>query len=208
MDKLKIAVFGVISVLIICALCICGIGTSVTVAYAETSARVLYSGTPLTDGNGVVIAELSADTVVEITGTETEAGYPVTAGEQSGYIRKEYLYFADNGIDELKVASVKVLADGVGRKVELKIAPSPDAESVAALSDGVRLDVAECGSKDYYRILNSDYPYYILKENVTTSLTRNQRVAVIIIAVAAVAAAVSFGMIYLYRNRERFKNKR
>lgn len=208
MDKLKIAVFGVISVLIVCALCVCGIGTSVTVAYAETSARVLYSGTPLTDENGAVIAELSADTVVEITGTETEAGYPVTAGEQSGYIRKEYLYFADNGIDELKVASVKVLADGVGRKVELKIAPSPDAESVAALSDGVRLDVTECGSEDYYRILNSDYPYYILKENVTTSLTRNQRVAVIIIAVAAVAAAVSFGMIYLYRNRERFKNKR
>ena len=145
MDKLKIAVFGVISVLIICALCICGIGTSVTVAYAETSARVLYSGTPLTDGNGAVIAELSADTVVEITGTETEAGYPVTAGEQSGYIRKEYLYFADNGIDELKVASVKVRADGVGRKVELKIAPSPDAESVfvyMAISAVVLIPVA------------------------------------------------------------------
>ncbi len=210
MDKLKKAVFGIISVLITAiAVCVCGIGLPVTEAYADTSARVLYANTPLTDGNGTVIASLESDTAVEITGNAADGlGYPVKAGELSGFIRTEFLYFAPESIDGLHIISVKALAPGVGKEVELKTAPSEDAETAVTVSDGVRLDVTECGSEDYYRIVGTEYPYYILKENVTDSLTRNQRVAVIIISVTAVAAAVSFGLIYLHRNRDRFKNKR
>lgn len=210
MDKLKRAVAGIIILSVLSVMAgLCGIMYPAATAFAETTARILYDGTPLTDASGAELTALAADTEVVITGSaENWIGYPVIAGEQTGYVRAEFLYFPAESVGELDIVSVKVLASGVGREVELKKGPSADSETAMTLSDGVRLDVTECGSSDYYRIVSEKYPYYISKDNVTTSLTRNQRAAVIIISVTAVAAAVSFGLIYLHRNRDRFKNKR
>lgn len=211
MDKLKSTVFGAISALIIFFFVILA-GVSVSPAaeaYAPIIARVLYDDVPLVDENGEVLMKLNADDEVEVTGEATAFGCPVTVSGASGYIEKEFLYFPDESTGALEIRSVKVLAEGVGKEVELKAAPSKESETAETLGDGVRLDVTECDSADYYRIVGGDYRnLYIAKENVTTSLTRNQRVAVIVIAVSAVAAAMSFGLIYLHRNRDRFKNKR
>lgn len=106
-------------------------------------------------------------------------------------------------IDTLEVRSVKVLADAVGRNVEIKALPSPDSETVELLSDGTAIEVAECDSDTYYRIVGRGKEMYILKDNTTTSLSRNQRVAAIIISIGAAAIIAAFALVYVHRNKQR-----
>ena len=66
------------------------------------------------------------------------------------------------------------------------------------LSDGVRVDVAECGSEEYYLLIRGDGNGYVKKSEVTEGLSRNQRVALAVTLISVVC----FALIYVQRNKE------
>ena len=67
-----------------------------------------------------------------------------------GYVRAAYVYYAEFYGAELNVRAAKCLADKVGGRINVYASPAEGAEVIYTLSDGVRIDVAECGSDEYY----------------------------------------------------------
>ena len=72
-----------------------------------------------------------------------------------GYVRAAYVYYAEFFDAQLNVRAAKCLAEKVGGRINVYASPAEGAEVIYTLSDGVRIDVAECGSDEYYLLRHS-----------------------------------------------------
>lgn len=209
MDKLKRGLnVSAIILIIVSAFVLCGGICGGQTAYAASrTCYALYPDTPLYDApDGEVIASIPQNAEVSL-GALSGGWYEATYLDVSGYLKQSEVYFSYGETSLLEVRSMKVLADGVGMSVELKAAPYDSAMTLASFGDGTRIEVVECGSEDYYRVVGKDTEMYIPKANVTDSLTRNQRVAVIIISIGVAAMIAGLALVYVIRNKPGYKNK-
>lgn len=210
MDKLKRGL--ILSAIILIAFSVfavsgCGVFGISAASAASRTCYALYPDTPLYSApDGEVIASIPQNAEVKL-GALSGGWYVAEYQGLSGYLKQAQVYFSYDGTSYLEVKSMKVLADGVGMSVELKAAPSDSALTVASFGDGTRVEVVECSSEDYYRVVGRETEMYIPKANVTDSLTRNQRVAVIIVGIGVAAMIAGLALVYVVRNNPRYKNK-
>lgn len=211
MDKLiRCAAVNAAIVLVAVTACIFAAAVgSVPSAYASgnEAAYALYPDTPLYSApGGDKIATIPQNAELTL-GTLSGGWYEAKYLDLEGYVRQSDVYFSAGGVAGVRVISVKVLADGVGMRVALKAAPDAMSETLEEIGDGTRIEIVECGSDAYYRVVGRGDPKYILKENVTTSLTRNQRVAMIIIGIGLASLIAALAMVYVIRNNPKYKGK-
>lgn len=195
-------------VVLICITMLIAVAPTVLVAEASgESAYILHDGVKVYSDNtlGTVIAELSVNTPVTVTGSEQIGGetyYILDYSGSVGYVRAAYVYYAEFYDAELNVKAAKCLADKVGGRINVYASPAEGAEVLYTLSDGVRIDVAECGNDDYYLIIRSNGNGYVKKSEVTEGLSRNQRVALAVSLISVVCVIGIFALIYVQRNKE------
>lgn len=193
---------------LICLAMLFAVAPTVLVAEASgESAYILHDGVKMYSDNtlGTVIAELSVNTPVTVTGSEQIGGetyYILNYNGSVGYVRAAYVYYAEFYGAELNVRAAKCLAEKVGGRINVYASPAEGAEVIYTLSDGVRIDVAECGSDEYYLLIRGDGNGYVKKSEVTEGLSRNQRVALAVTLISAVCVIGIFALIYVQRNKE------
>ncbi len=99
-------------------------------------------------------------------------------------------------------------ADEVGGHVKIYAGPSESTEVITTVIDGTTLAVAETDVDGYHKVVLDDGIGYVKSENLTTSLSYNQRVALAIAIICVVAVALILLITYYGRNADYFKNKR
>ncbi len=177
-------------------------------AYASgESSYVLHDGVKMYSDNTLttVVAELQRNAEVRVLSGESigdETYYRVEYNGQTGYVKAAYIYYAEFHNDVLEVRVAKCLADKVGGRINVYASTAEGAEVIYTLSDGVRIDVAECGSDEYYLLIRSDGNGYVRKSEVTEGLSRNQRVALAVSLISVVCVIGIFALIYVQRNKE------
>ena len=156
-------------VVLICLTMLIAVSSTVLVAEASgESAYVLHDGVKVYSDNtlGTVIAELAVNTPVTVTGSEQIGGetyYILDYNGNEGYVRAAYVYYAEFFDAQLNVRAAKCLAEKVGGRINVYASPAEGAEVIYTLSDGVRIDVAECGSDEYYLLIRGDGNGYVAR---------------------------------------------
>ena len=195
-------------VVLICLTMLIAVAPSVLVAEASgESAYVLHDGVKMySDATlSTVVAEPAINAPLTVTGSErigNEIYYVAEYNGIAGYVKAAYVYYAEFYDAELNVKAAKCLADKVGGRINVYASPSEGAEVLYTLSDGVRIDVAECGSDEYYFLIRSDGNGYVKKSEVTEGLSRNLRVALAVTLISVVCVIGIFALIYVQRNKE------
>ena len=181
-------------VVLICLTMLIAVAPSVLVAEASgESAYVLHDGVKMySDATlSTVVAEPAINAPLTVTGSErigNEIYYVAEYNGIAGYVKAAYVYYAEFYDVELNVKAAKCLADKVGGRINVYASPSEGAEVLYTLSDGVRIDVAECGSDEYYFLIRSD--------------GNNLRVALAVTLISVVCVIGIFALIYVQRNKE------
>ncbi len=202
---------GLIAVIILIMTCI--IPTTAVVAVANGSVPyVLHNGVNLyadTTFNDVV-EELDANVEVEILDEVIIGGetyYKVFVNDKTGYILAKYVYYTEkNGT--YVIFTAKAYGDRVGGHVNVYVLPNTDAEIKCTLLDGTEMTVAKSEYEGYYEVVLEDGVGYVKEENVTTSISYNERVALIIGIVACVTVILILLITYFRRNADYLKRKR
>lgn len=105
------------------------------------------------------------------------------------------------------IYTAKAYADKVGGHVEIYKAPETGSEVLTTYLDGTRLAVMESEVEGYHVVIMEEGNGYIKDENLTTTLSYNERVAIVIGLIAVVTVGLIILITYFRRNREYFKNK-
>ena len=105
------------------------------------------------------------------------------------------------------IYTAKAYADKIGGHVEIYKSPKDGSEVLTTYLDGTRLAVMESEVDGYHVVIMEEGNGYIKDENLTTTLSYNERVAIVIGLIAVITVALILLITYYRRNREYFKNK-
>ena len=105
------------------------------------------------------------------------------------------------------IYTAKAYADKIGGHIEIYANPKPTSEIITTYLDGTRLAVMESEVEGYHVVIMEDGLGYVKNENLTTTLSYNERVAIVIGLIAVITVALILLITYYRRNREYFKNK-
>ena len=94
------------------------------------------------------------------------------------------------------IYTAKAYADKIGGHIEIYAKPKATSEIITTYLDGTRLAV-----------IMKDGLGYVKNENLTTTLSYNERVAIVIGLIAVITVALILLITYYRRNSEYFKNK-
>ncbi len=106
------------------------------------------------------------------------------------------------------IFTAKAYGDRVGGHVNVYVLPSTDAEIKCTMLDGTKMTVAKSEYEGYYEVVLEDGIGFVKEENVTTSISYNERVALIIGIVACVTVILILLITYFRRNADYLKSKR
>lgn len=178
---------------------------------SEEKAYSLHNGVPvfadetLTD----VVSELTQNqevTVFESKDIDGKTYFKVSVNGITGYVNSDYLY-ATGSAKEYAVKSMQIKADKVGNDVKVYAAPSLDGKVIKEVSDGLEVDVIDTGS-DFYLVVFDGESGYVYKDNVTSGLSLNQTIALIVGVVTVATIIVILVLLYYRKNKEHFSARR
>lgn len=116
--------------------------------------------------------------------------------------------YAEGEESEYLVYRAKAYGKKVGGYVNIYALPSADSEVIATCFDGTSLVVTESEVEGYHIVIMDEGQGYVKDENLTTSLSYNQRIALIIAIICAVTVLLILLITYYRRNSDYFKSKR
>ena len=161
--------------------------------------------------NGEISLEkLLQNESVEIIGEEIRdaAGngwYRIRYNSYAGYVPSGYVFFTP-GNDDYNVIVSKVTATQMSEEICIYAYYDESSEVVGKLSDGEKVDIV-LDQYDYgafSKIVYNNGYYFIKTKNVTTGLTYNQKIALIIVAILIVILIVGCVMaVMLYKKKKR-----
>ena len=105
------------------------------------------------------------------------------------------------------IYTAKAYADKIGGHIEIYVKPEATSEIITTYLDGTRLAVMESEVDGYHAVIMEDGLGYVKNENLTTTLSYNERVAIVIGLIAVITVALILLITYYRRNSEYFKNK-
>ncbi len=120
----------------------------------------------------------------------------------SGYVLYNNIYQSKtNEIYSIKI--VKAVSKAMGQKISLYAAHDISSEKIE-VNDGKKLNmiVTEVNYGNFEKVEYQSNTYFVLKENITTGLSYNQLIAVIIAAAFAVFVIATAVIIFLIRKRK------
>lgn len=182
------------------------------VAFASTQkAYSLHEGVPVYADETLsdVVLELKQNqevTVLESKEIDGKTYFKVTVNDITGYVNGNYVY-TTGGAKEYVVKSMQIKADKVGNDVKVYATPSRDGKVIKEVSDGLAVDVIDTGS-DFYLVVFDDSTGYVYKDNVTSGLSLNQTVALIVGVVTVATIIVILVLLYYRKNKEHFSARR
>lgn len=106
------------------------------------------------------------------------------------------------------IYTVRAYADRVGGHVNVYAEPNGSSTIIATFIDGTTLAVLEAEVDGFHKVILDDGVGYIKSENITTSLSYNQRVSIVIALVCVIAVILILLITYYRRNANYFKSKK
>lgn len=205
----KIGAFGII-ILIVMIISVASV--SVTAFASASSQYVLHDGVNLYADNTLttISKELNQNDQVEVLETLTIASkdyYKVKAGETIGYVDSNYVYSTrEESCYQLYTA--KAYGKKVGESINVYATPSDKATLLRQYMDGTVLTVTESEVEGYHIVVMDEGIGYVKDENLTTSISYNERVAIAIALICVVAIILILLITYYRRNSNYFKSKK
>lgn len=185
----------------------------------EYTYKVILPDTPLyaeADLNSEVLIKIPQNVAVELDPDKPSfeaknvTWQPVKYTNLEGYVVKEAIY-ASLKKDNYDVLLAKAKSKKMGESVLLYGTHSENFPSMITVHDGERLCIIQDGvvygdDDNFYKVeFNNEY-YFVLKDNVTTGLSYNQTIGVIIVVCFAVVIAAVILTVFLVRRKKRYKN--
>lgn len=119
----------------------------------------------------------------------------ITYSSKTGYVPKSYLYLSA-GTEDSNFKVVKATGKSSSEKIKLYSYYQETSEVIGTVVDGEKLNLVSDGKTygDFSKIVYDGKECYVKTENITTGLTYNQRLA-LIISVSLVCGLLLIGVI-------------
>lgn len=130
----------------------------------------------------------------------------VQYGSYVGFVDVSSLYQLDDEVFSVRFSRVKATSQKMGEEISLYAANSVNSAVLGKVKDGTRLQVveSEIDYGDFFEIVYNGQRAFILKDYATTSLTYNEKTALIIgAATVAVLTAMILLTFFIIKNRKR-----
>lgn len=205
----KIGLFGIIVLIVM----IISTATVTVTAFATSEEYfILHDGVSLYSDETLtsVAKELKQNDGVEVLETTNISGhafYKIKVGETIGYVDAKYIY-ATTSSAKYELYTAKAYGNKVGDSINVYATPSTDSKIIRSYIDGTILTVSESKVDGYHAVVMEDGVGYVKSENLTTSISYNERIALAIGLICVVAIILILLITYYRRNSEYFKNKK
>lgn len=203
---------GALGIIILIVMVILVASVSVTAFASASNQYVLHDGVNLYADNtlSAVAKELNQNDSVEILESLTIAGtqyYKVKVGDVVGYVNANYIYSTS---DEscYQLYSAKAYGKKIGESVSVYSTPSDKSSIIRQYMDGTVLTVTESEVEGYHIVVMDEGVGYVKDENLTTSISYNERIAIAIALICVVAVILILVITHYRRNSDYYKSKR
>ena len=119
-----------------------------------------------------------------------------------------FVAYANGDSHSETIYTAKAYADKVGGHIVVYSEPTTDSQVLTEIIDGTSLAVLESGTEGFHKVILDDGIGYVRSENLTTTLSYNQRVAIAIGLVCVIAVVLILIITYYRRNANYFKSKK
>lgn len=177
------------------------------------SARALHPETPIFEEasfSSAVLFRIPQNAyVIEIAepfAQDNTTWQQVQYGSYVGFVDASSLYQIDDEVFSVRFSRTKATSRKMGEEINLYAANSVDSAVVGKVKDGTRLQVVESAVDygDFFEIVYDNQRAFIRKDYATTSLTYNEKTALIIGAVTlAVLTAMIFLTLFIIKTRKK-----
>ncbi len=207
MKKGAKAVILVIAVLMT-ALFLCAAAPNTQSTYKAILKDTLLYKEP--DLSSEVLVKIPQNALVELNGNRitvnSKAWQPVKYTSFEGYVTAEGALYSSLKNDAYDVLLAKATTKKMGNSVALYKTHSENYPAKVSVHDGERLCIVQDGI-DYGNFVMVEYDneyYFVLKENVTTGLSYNQTLGVIIAVCFVVVIIGVIVTVFFVRRKKRF----
>ncbi|NCA92639.1 hypothetical protein EOM82_05230 [bacterium] len=120
----------------------------------------------------------------------------------SGYVLYNSIYKSIEN-EPYNVRIVKAVSKSMGQKISLYVAHDASSEKIE-VNDGTKLNliITEVNYGDFQKVEYQSNTYYVLKDNITTGLSYNQLIAVILASALVVLLIATSLIIIMIRKRK------
>jgi len=110
---------------------------------------------------------------------------------QVGYVLASDI-FCSKELKELTFNHARAKSTHLGDKINMYLSNSTDSEIVLTINDGEKMDILieDVDYGEFYKVDYKGNKYFVDKDNVTTSLSSNQALALIIIGVTVLLSVI------------------
>ena len=205
----KIGLFGIIVLIVM----IISTATATVTAFATGfEYRVLHNGVNLYADETLssVSKELKQNDCVEVLEERNIGGndfYKVKIDDVIGYVDAKYVY-ATTSKANYQLYTAKAYGNKIGDSINVYATPTAQSEIIRSYIDGTVLTVSKSEVDGYHVVVMEDGVGYVKSENITTSISYNERIALAIALICLVAIILILLITYYRRNIEYFKNKK
>ena len=203
----RIGAFGIIIFIVM----IISVANVSLTAFANASdCYVLHDGVKLYEDETLtsVIKELKQNDGVEVLESIQIGGkdyYKAKVEGVIGYLDANYVY-TTIGESCYQLYTAKAYGNKVGGSVD--VYAMPNGEVIRSYLDGTVLTVTESEIEGYHVVVMEDGIGYVKDENLTTSISYNERVAIAIALICIVAIILILVITYYRRNSNYYKSKK
>lgn len=181
---------------------------------AQTT-RAIHAETPIfeaPDFNSTIIFSIpkNAQVIVleEATIINNIPWVKVQYGSYEGYVNSNDLYTTNDGVS-YTMSYIKATSSKMGETIHIYKSNSTESQVITSVKDGTKLlrVVSDIYYGDFYEISYNEERAFIQKKNATSSLTYNQKTALVIGAATLIVIALMFLLIrFIRKNRRKAKN--
>lgn len=181
----------------------------ITMCCGAASTKAIHPDTPIfedSDFDSSIVFYIPQNASVIIIEDEftidNTSWQKVQYGSYIGYVDASMLYQTENQTN-LSVEQIKATSDKMGEKIKIYEANSAESDVITKVNDGTKLKkvINDIDYGNFYEISYNDKRAFIKKDNTTTGLTYNQKIALIIGASTISVLAFMFFIIRSTRKK-------
>ena len=205
----RVGILGILTLIIM----VISVSAVSGIAFAtSTDSYILHKDTPLYADQtlSTIACKLPQNQKVAVLEEITISGeeyFKINVGDQTGYVSALYVYRTTSK-DSEQIYRAKALSNKIGGSIDVYSEPREGAGVIRSYVDGSVLTVASSEVEGYHVIIMEDGVGYVKDENITTSISYNERIAIVIAIICVVAVVLILVITYYKRNSNYFKSKR
>ncbi|NLL56427.1 MAG: SH3 domain-containing protein [Clostridiales bacterium] len=198
--KVSIIITVILAVILLCA-------------SAPYNRKVILPNTNLyseTDINSEVLAKIPQNATVRLIDDSFQVGefnwQKVSYNTMEGYVLSHDLY-QSKGEDSFSITKAKVRSSKIGKDINLYVSHDSSSQVGAVVHDGEKLNIwsTEVDYGDFVMVEYKGNTYFALKSNVTTQLSLNQTLALIIGGSAVALGIILVIILVSAKNKKLYK---